>query len=63
MEKRYILGTGYTIQKALQNKALLEKMLPECKVDISFKSTDMNEVVLYLVLDEMRIVPVKSKNE
>ena len=62
MAKKYILGRGFSIQEALRNKTLLEKMLPDCKIGIICVNKNMQDNALYLELEENRIAtPPTSK--
>ena len=55
MNKKYILGRDLSLQEALRNKTLLEKMLPDCKIGIVCMNKNMQDNALYLELEENRI--------
>lgn len=62
MAKKYILGRGLSIQEALRNKTLLEKLLPDCKIGIICVNKNMQDNTLYLELEENRIfTPAANK--
>lgn len=55
MDKKYILGRGFSLQEALRNKTLLEKMLPDCKIGIICVNKNLQDNAMYLELEENRI--------